>query len=150
MSTRLPPPLLLLLAGIGAWAIDQWLPAIRVDLPGQATLAIILAALSVAVMILSATWFARAHTTINPMHPEQTSRLITTGPYARSRNPIYLADAVLLFAWILWLGNLASLVVLPAFTIALTYWQIRPEEDALGMKFGEDYRAYCRRTRRWL
>ncbi|MEX0430369.1 methyltransferase family protein [Spiribacter insolitus] len=150
MSTRLPPPLLLLLAGIGAWAIDRWWPSARLELSGQATLAVILAGLSVAVMMISAIWFARAHTTINPMHPEQTRHLITTGPYARSRNPIYLADALLLFAWILWLGNVASLVMLPAFTVALTVWQIRPEEEALATKFGEDYRAYCRRTRRWL
>jgi len=75
---------------------------------------------------------------------------VTDGPFQHTRNPIYLADAVLLAAWLVWLGNMLSVVALPLFVFYLTHFQIRPEERALALKFGEDYRTYCRRVRRWI
>ena len=84
------------------------------------------------------------------MHPERTTYLVTQGPFRYTRNPIYLADALLLAAWLVWLGNMLSVLVLPLFVIYITRFQIQSEERALALKFGEDYRGYCRRVRRWV
>lgn len=150
MKTKLPPPLVLLSAGGIAWVIDWLLPSWRLPIEGMHTLAGMLTGAALTLMFAAAWWIIRHHTTLNPMHPEQASHLITSGPFRRSRNPIYLADALLLAAWLVWLGNIVSVVLLPAFVIYLSYFQIRPEEQALAVKFGEDYRAYCRRVRRWV
>jgi len=150
VNTRLPPPIILLLAAGAVWGIDWLVPAARVNAPWLSTSALALAAAAGTVVLVAAVWFARQKTTINPLHPERASHLLTTGPYAISRNPIYLADAALLLAWALWLGNGAGVLMVPVFMRTLTRLQIRPEEQALALKFGEAYRDYCRRVRRWL
>ena len=150
MNTRLPPPLVLLIAAALVWLIDRSLPALRVSIPGLDVAAGVLATVSVTLMGVAALGFAARHTTIDPIHPERASHLIVGGAYARSRNPIYLGDALLLVAWTLWLGNPAGLIMTPVFVAFITRFQIRPEERALATKFGERYRAYCRDVRRWL
>lgn len=126
------------------------MPAARIDAPWLSTTALALAAAAGAVMLAAAVWFARQKTTIIPLHPERASHLLTTGPYAISRNQIYLADAALLLAWALWLGKVAGALMVPVFMRTLSRLQIRPEEQALALKFGEAYRDYCRQVRRWL
>ena len=150
MSTRLPPPLVLLIAAAFAWLIDRSLPTLRTSLPGLDIAAAILTVVSVTLMAIAAFGFATRHTTIDPIHPDRARHLIVGGAYAHSRNPIYLGDALLLVAWTLWLGNPAGLIAVPAFIAFITRFQIRPEERALATKFGERYRAYCRDVRRWL
>jgi len=150
MDTRLPPPLVLLIAAVGMALIDQALPGMRADLPGLDGLAIALAAVAIGVMGVAAIGFARRHTSIDPRYPDHARVLITDGVYARSRNPIYLADALLLIAWSVWLGHALALLGAAAFIGYVTHFQIRPEERALAAKFGERYRGYCRRVRRWI
>ena len=150
VNTRLPPPVILLFAVAAVWGIDWLAPATRFEAPWLTPMAVTLAAAAAGVMLAAALWFARQKTTLNPMHPERARHLLTTGPYAVSRNPIYLADAALLLGWALWLGNAAGLLMVPVFIRTLNRLQIEPEEQALAHKFGEAYRDYCRRVRRWL
>jgi protein-S-isoprenylcysteine O-methyltransferase Ste14 len=67
-----------------------------------------------------------------------------------SRNPIYLADALLLAALTVWLGQPANAALLVAFVWYIDCFQIRAEEQALRTLFGADYAAWCDRVRRWL
>ncbi|MBS3786127.1 MAG: isoprenylcysteine carboxylmethyltransferase family protein [Gammaproteobacteria bacterium] len=150
MKTKLPPPAVLLIVGGFAWGIDWLLPDWRLPIAGLETLAGLLAGAAITLMVVAAWWVIRHRTTLNPIHPERASRLITSGPYQHSRNPIYLADMVLLVAWIVWLGNMASALTMPLFILYLNHFQIRPEERALALNFGEAYRTYCRQVRRWL
>ncbi|RZU98272.1 methyltransferase family protein [Spiribacter vilamensis] len=150
MNTRLPPPAVLLIAAALVWLIDRSLPALRVSIPGLDVAAGLLVIASIVLMGMAAVRFAARHTTINPIHPERASHLIVGGAYAYSRNPIYLGDALLLVAWILWLGNPAGLIMAAVFVVFITRFQIRPEERALATRFGERYRAYCRGVRRWI
>ena len=94
--------------------------------------------------------FLRARTTVTPLKPEKASTLVVSGLYRVSRNPMYLGMLILLIGWTLWLGNPASLLLLPVFVIYVTVFQIKPEEAALSEKFGSDFDAYRRRVRRWL
>jgi protein-S-isoprenylcysteine O-methyltransferase Ste14 len=93
--------------------------------------------------------FRRARTTTNPLKPDTTSALVTSGAFAYSRNPMYLGLALILAGWAFWLGALTPWLVLPLFIAAITTLQILPEEAALARLFGADFAAYRRSTERW-
>ena len=94
--------------------------------------------------------FKLAKTTVNPSKPEQASKLITSGIYRLSRNPMYVGLAFILVAWGIWLSSLWALLCVAGFIAYLTFFQIMPEERALTKLFGEEYIAYKAKVRRWL
>jgi protein-S-isoprenylcysteine O-methyltransferase Ste14 len=94
--------------------------------------------------------FFKARTTVNPLRPEATSTLVVTGVYRLTRNPMYLGLTCLLAAWGLYLSSVIALVGIPVFMMLVTRFQIRPEEQALEARYGEAFRRYRSRTRRWL
>ena len=75
-------------------------------------------------------------------------RVVDSGPYRAMRHPSYTGVLMQFVGWALSLGNAFALpvVVVPIF-LALAY-RIRVEEAALRGALGEEYSAYCRRTRR--
>lgn len=150
MSLLLPPPLVVALLAAAMWGLDRAFPAGRIAFAGQQSLAIALLALAAALMAAAVVSFASAKTTINPLRPANASHLITTGVFRWSRNPIYLADLLLLAAWAGWLGHVANVVWLAVFVAYINRFQIRPEEAALSRLFVAEYATYCARVRRWL
>jgi len=60
----------------------------------------------------------------------------------------YIPVAQLILA--IYLGNLTAFLVLPAFYFVITEMQIKPEEQMLEQKFGEEYLDYKSKVRRWL
>ena len=79
-----------------------------------------------------------------------TGKLVTTGVFAVSRNPLYLGGACLL-AGIALTFNLpwALGLLLPAI-VACHYLLIAPEERYLAARFGSEYVQYAASVRRWL
>lgn len=92
--------------------------------------------------------FRRAETTILPF--KASTALVTHGPFRFSRNPIYLAMALILAAVAWWLGSATPWLVVPLFVFLIRDLFIRPEEDILAETFGEPYRIYRQQVRRWL
>jgi protein-S-isoprenylcysteine O-methyltransferase Ste14 len=81
---------------------------------------------------------------------ETQSTLITSGPYKFSRNPLYVGGNVFMFFGAgMALGSLSALV-LTALHLPLMDRFIRREEKQLSEKFGEEWLAYKKQTRRWL
>lgn len=89
-----------------------------------------------------------ARTTVHP-HGTPT-HLVTHGPFARSRNPIYLADLILLIAAALWWGSVLGLGVSVAFVPLVSRRFIAREELGLLRLFGQDAQIYMGRVRRWI
>ncbi|HZQ09230.1 MAG TPA: isoprenylcysteine carboxylmethyltransferase family protein [Anaerolineae bacterium] len=83
---------------------------------------------------------------IDADHPD---KLITTGVYAISRNPIYVAFAFVLLGEFLIFGNWILLVYLVA-GIWLFHRQVLREEDFLRRQYGKEYLEYSKRVRRYL
>ncbi len=83
---------------------------------------------------------------IDTEHPD---KLITTGVFAFSRNPIYVAFALILFGQFLIFPNWILLVYLAA-DIWLFHRQVLREEDYLKKHYGREYLEYCNRIRRYL
>lgn len=150
MNLLIPPPVVAAIIGAAMWAIDRNLNHGKFE---SALLTPIAGSLLVAGLVLMAAAvvsFVAAKTTINPLKPSHASNLITTGVFKLSRNPIYLADLVILAALAVWLGNVVNVAFLPLFVWYINRFQIVPEERALTGLFGESYVAYCARVRRWL
>ena len=101
----------------------------------------------IAAALWAALAFRRARTTIVPH--EDPSALVETGPYRFSRNPIYVADLVILAGWCLTCGAPLALILLVPFAWVLERRFIRPEEARLAQHLGRDYLEYRARVRRW-
>jgi protein-S-isoprenylcysteine O-methyltransferase Ste14 len=91
--------------------------------------------------------FTRHRTTVNPY--AGASALCTSGPFRFSRNPIYLGDWFILIGVSLLLHTMWPLVFAPLIWIMLRFGVIRHEEAHLEAKFGDVYRDYTSRVRRW-
>jgi protein-S-isoprenylcysteine O-methyltransferase Ste14 len=94
--------------------------------------------------------FGRARTTVDPLRPEKASSLVTAGIYRRTRNPMYVALAIALLAWAVWLAHPLTLLGVAAFVAWISRFQIAPEERALHALFGAEFDRYCSEVRRWL
>ena len=148
MRPRIPPVLVVLAAALLIWLAHRALPGPPV--PGAGAIAFVLLAGGVALIAAGLGNFRRAGTTVDPLDPSRASRLVTGGVYRRTRNPMYLGFALLLLAWAVRLSTLAGAIVVPLFVLFMNRFQIGPEERALDALFGEEYRGYRQRVRRWL
>lgn len=84
----------------------------------------------------------------NPWKP--TTRIIADGPYRVTRNPMYLQMVLVCVGSAMVLHNLWILILTPLCALALQQLAIRPEEEYLERKFGDEYLQYRVRVRRWL
>ncbi len=95
---------------------------------------------------LSAIWGNR--TTVNPY--KAASSLVTSGPFRYSRNPIYVSDWLIYAGVTLLMQSLWPLLLAPLVWGLMRYFVITHEETHLQAKFGDTYRAYAARVRRWI
>ena len=126
------------------------MPALDFALPARGLATTISALAGLAIGTIAFFQVRRAGTTVNPRKPHEASALVTSGVYRFSRNPMYLADVLLLAAWAAWLASAAALIGLPLFIVYLNRYQIELEERALQARFGAAYAAYRATVRRWL
>ncbi len=149
-GVRFPPPLIYAGLFVVGYALHRFLP-VRFwaePAPAQPVIGWGLVAASV-LLSASAVWlFRRAGTTPNPWKP--TTALVIRGLYRFTRNPMYLGFAALYLGLTLLVNSVWPLVLFPG-VIALVQTQVIAREEAyLETKFGEEYRAYKARVRRWL
>ncbi|QXL85042.1 isoprenylcysteine carboxylmethyltransferase family protein [Comamonas sp. NLF-1-9] len=149
LDCKLPPVLVAALAGGLSWGVVQLTPMWTRLARSPWPLVLVLLALAGFFGLGAVAGFRRARTSVNPHAPARASQLVVAGPYRFTRNPMYLALALALLAWCAWLANPASLLGPLFFVAYITRWQIIPEERVMADKFGDGYRAYCTRVRRW-
>lgn len=140
------PPLWLALFAALAWGQARLWPGGSGGVAWFAGWALIVAGL--ALMLAAAAEFRRQRTTVIPHRAP--SALVTGGVYALSRNPIYLADAVILAGLSLVWGAWSGLVLVPTFMAVIAARFIRPEEARLRAAFGTRFADWEKHTRRWL
>jgi protein-S-isoprenylcysteine O-methyltransferase Ste14 len=146
----IPPPACTppyFLAGVGLDRLMPWRPT-WLTMQGVHWAGAALAFAGFIVAPVSAGWFVRLRTTLNPAG--QPAHLVVEGADAWSRNPMYLSLTIVHAGVALALGEAwpLVLVVLPW---AAMNWVVVPFEEArLREAFGQDYAGYCRRVRRWI
>jgi protein-S-isoprenylcysteine O-methyltransferase Ste14 len=147
-GVRIPPPLFYV-AAIGAGALLRGYAPLSIGGGGLRVVAAwLFVASSAGLFAWSFLWFARQKTTIIPDKPAHA--LVLDGPFRFTRNPLYLAMALLTMGAGLWLNTWwVLLLLLPAVAIVDRY-VIAREEAYLRRRFGIEYDAYIARVRRWL
>jgi protein-S-isoprenylcysteine O-methyltransferase Ste14 len=145
-----PPIIYVSAAALGVVA-QRILPLPWVDGAFATALQILGAILAISALLLDVTTFAtfRKHKTTVMPNKGATS-LITTGPFAWSRNPIYVANTALVLGAGLYFGNFW--LVVSAFVAAGVTQKlaIEREEKHLAGKFGAAWESYAARVRRWV
>lgn len=147
--TLLPPPLPYAAAIAGGWWLDRHVLPVNMDMDSIGlTLAWLCITLGLLLMLWAVYAFARHRTTINPY--AAATRLCTSGPYRHSRNPIYVGDWLILAGCSLWMATIWPILLSPLVWAAIMHGVIRHEEAYLEARFGEEYRSYKGRVRRWI
>ncbi len=141
------PPVWLVLFLLLVFMADRWLPLLT--LPAWlSAVAVPFSLAGLAIILWPAVDFMRAKTGMVPF--SDATSLVTGGLYRFSRNPMYLGMGFILLGGALKLGTLGALLPVPFFPLVIRQRYILPEEQFLLAAFGEEYRAYCQRVRRWL
>lgn len=151
-KVRVFPPAVPLVAVLLGVAADYLVPLRIPAVPPMALRLSIGVAIVVGSMLILGLWAVllvrRSGQSENPWKP--TTRIVESGPFRFSRNPMYLQMVLVCLGLSVMLWN--AYLFLLAFGCAwvLQRFVIRPEEAYLEGKFGDAYRQYKRRVRRWL
>lgn len=140
---------MLIIAGL-MWLLDKYLPIVEFISTPWNNIGFLFVLSAFILDGLSVLQFFRVHTTINPLHPEKAEKLVITGSYCYSRNPMYMGLLFMLFGWGIVLGSVSPFVMPVLFIFIITKQQIIPEEKILEQKFGQQYSDYKNKVNRWL
>jgi len=143
---KLLPPILALLSIILMVGLSYIVPIIWIST--NPIVAGILICLGLALLIGGSRMFAQVDTNIKTFN--DPNKLVTTGLFRFSRNPMYLGFTCLLTGIALVVDSLSALLVALAFFLITNFWYIAFEEQTMERVFGQEYLAYKQKTRRWL
>lgn len=143
----MPPPLIYAIPLVAGLLIDRWvtLPFLPPPLIRPLTVLFGLVGLAVLPALMR---FIRAGTSPEPWKP--STALVTGGIYRVTRNPMYLGFAGVYLSVTAASNSLWPVLFLPLVLWVMHWGVIRREERYLETLFGDEYRAYRSRVRRWI
>jgi protein-S-isoprenylcysteine O-methyltransferase Ste14 len=145
---KVPPLAYYLIAFLAGMAVDRYLPLrfgeARWIRPAAWTFSLAAGALAAWAIVE----FRRASTTVMPY--KRARALVTSGPFGFTRNPMYVALAILHAAVAAGMRMIWPILFLPLAVWLVTILVIHGEEARMREGFGEEYAAYARRVRRWV
>jgi len=150
LELKIPPDVVWVINAGLMWLVAKASPRLVVPTLLRVGMGALLLICGVVVIIGARAALASANTTWGPMAPERTTRLVATGVYAFSRNPMYLGMLFVLLGWGILLASPAGLIVSTGFFLYIDRFQIAPEERALSTSLGPEYLGYRARDRRWI
>ena len=150
LENRIPPPLLFAFTALMMWLIAHFTHRWHIGFSLKLVLVMFFVAIAGLLAPTAVYTFRKNKTTVDPVHIERASTLVTSGPFSYSRNPMYVALLSLLFAWLCYLAAPWAVIGPILFELYILRFQILPEEKAMHAKFGADYLAYAKKVRRWI
>lgn len=141
------PPAWFLAALVTMQGLEALLPGPRWIGKPWRLLGLIAVAAGMALHAWASRTFVRAGTTIEP--EGRPAALVREGPYALTRNPMYLAGVPILVGWAVLLGATTPLAVPLLYPVLASRW-IAGEEARLERRFGGEWRGYAEAVRRWV
>lgn len=149
MHLKLPPGIVALIAAFLMYLLAHFLPFGYFEFTGSFYLMLFLLGLGFLIGLFSLFQFFTSKTSIDPLHPNKASKLVVSGIYKFTRNPMYLALLLVLLALGLYFSNAFNVLIAAAFVSYMNKFQIIPEEKVLIGKFGKEYQNYLINVRRW-
>lgn len=149
--TRIPPPPVFVLPLVLGLVAGQKAPQPIVPVPAEGlarALGVVLIALGLGMVAGCVALFVRRRTTIVPHR--RAAALVTDGPYRLTRNPMYVSLTLIYLGVVAFTNVLWPLLLLPIPLLLVAAVHIPFEERTMHDVFGDDYRCYAARVRRWL
>src|SRR5262245_11402637 len=131
LELKIPPPVVTLVFAGAMFGVARFVPSLSFVLPGRSIIALTLVVLGVVVSAAGVIAFRKQRTTINPLTPDRSTSIVSSGIYRVSRNPMYLGFLLMLAGWAAYLSNVGAALLLVGFVAYLTQYQIKPEERIL-------------------
>ena len=148
METKIPPPIVTLVFGLSIYFSRGIFQVVEIKYSFY--FGILLLILGFIILISAVRLFRKDETTVNPLSPEQATKLVTDGIFKYSRNPMYLGMALVLGSIAIFFNLIGGIILVALFCAYITKFQIIPEERAMRDLFSHDFELYIKSTRRWI
>ena len=146
--SKIPPPFVVLILVVSTFFSSKNIDLIQI--PFQTLISIFILSIGILVLLNPVLKFKKSKTTINPIKFKKVNKLVTSGIYKYSRNPMYLGLLMIVISSSIFYLNIYSILTPLFFYLWINRFQIKREEVFLTEKFGEDYLSYKKKTRRWI
>ena len=145
---KIPPPILVLILITSNYFSQNQLETMY--LPYKLSISILILLVGTLILINPVFKFIKSKTTVNPVKFTKVSKLVTTGIFKYSRNPMYLGMIFVIISTSIFYLNYYSILTPFIFYFWINRFQIKREEIFLAKKFGKEYLSYKSKTRRWI
>ena len=151
MHLRIPPPIVALIGILLIFLSKDYILILYLHPYLQNTLSILFLIIGFVIIFSATKEFKKSETTVNPMKPETSTSLVTSGIFKYTRNPMYVGLTSILLASCFYFSSLLGIIVyVPLFILYITVFQIIPEEETMKGLFNDEYLDYCSKVRRWI
>jgi len=145
---KIPPPILVLILITSNYFSQNRLEIIY--LPYKNSTSVLILLVGSLILINPVFKFIKSKTTVNPVKFKKVNKLVTSGIYKYSRNPMYLGMILIIISTSIFYLNYYSVITPFIFYFWINRFQIKREEIFLKEKFGKEYLSYMSKTRRWI
>ena len=145
---KIPPPILVLILVVSSCLSSKKIDVIHI--PNQTLTSILILLIGILILIIPVSKFIKSKTTIDPIKFKKVNKLVTSGIYKYSRNPMYLGLLLIVISSSILYLNIYSVSTPIFFYYWINRFQIQREEIFLTEKFGNEYLSYKTKTRRWI
>ena len=146
--SKIPPPFVVLILVISTFFSTKKIDLIHI--PFQTLISIFILSVGIFILINPVLKFKKSKTTINPIKFKKVNKLVTSGIYKYTRNPMYLGLLMIVISSSIFYLNIYSILTPLFFYLWINRFQIKREEIFLTEKFGKEYLSYKNTTRRWI
>ena len=148
IKTRIPPPIVAITFGFLIKYTKNIFPV--VEIKNKIILGSFMIISGLIIIFSAIILLKKYKTTITPLKPFKATKLIVSGVYKYSRNPMYLGLLLVLIGVGIMLNPIGGIFFIPLFILYLNYFQIIPEENAMIQLFKGEFLKYNRNVRRWI
>jgi len=146
---KIPPPIWGIVFLIGFYVLSGFASLQSLPDWSNKPLGVVLMVLGFTPAVIAGAQFRRAGTQVRP-DSQTNNKLIITGLYRWTRNPMYLAMIIITLGAAFWFGR-PLMFLSPLLVFMLTNFLFIPfEEEKMRRQFGEQFDAYAKRVRRWI
>ena len=145
MKNKIPPPIVTLFFGLCIFFSQEYFPEFNLEF--LTTLSYISYIAGLSILLWAVRLFKKQNTTVNPIKIENASSLVTSGIFKYTRNPMYLGMVLILLGLTLMFNFIGGIMFTLLFTMYITKFKIRPEEEVMERFFGADFIKYKQNVR---